>query len=101
MHLTRHRIEALIRESFDGFEMAASNPGPLVPEGCSGGFNPIRWKFWGQRLEELKRSNNEDVSESAEAVLTWWRLIDSYTLGGDDPDEEVKPGRFWASGQLK
>jgi hypothetical protein len=97
IYLTRHRIEAFIQDSFDGFETAISAPGPLAPAGCPPGFNLIRWRFWGQRLQEIKKTNHEDISNSAEAIITWWESIDDHTLGGDNPEGDVKLGPYWAS----
>ncbi len=100
MSLTRFQIEALVQDSADGFEVAVSSPGPLAPAGCPSGFNLIRWKFWGQRLEDLGKSDDEDVSSSIDAIMSWWKVIDNHTLGGPDLEGDVKVGRFWSREEL-
>jgi len=67
--------------------------------GCPSGFNPIQWNFWGQYLQELSKSDDNEVSDTVEAIKSWWKMIDNHTLGGKEPEGAVKPGQFWVSTQ--
>lgn len=98
MDLTRHHIESFVHDSFDGWDASLSTAGPLCPSGCPGGFHPVRWEFWGKRLNEFMQSINTDVASNADKILSWWKAIDTHSLGGGDPDEKVQPGRYWVSG---
>ena len=98
IQLTRYHIETFLQESVDNFDPSLSTPGPLAPKGCLGGFNMIRWKFWGQRLTELSKNTDKEVSDTADSIMSWWSEIDGHSLGGNDPEGEVKPGRYWVSG---